>query len=134
MISESRGPQCDGALPVTSALRYRRVLDRARRKSRLTLLGDEDYRRWFARLGMRGLARVQNSEPAVAEKRLPAFHRSEIPGRGVREFFAESSPGARAPSVRVRFVATRCDRVERLNDERSAGIEERRRAAYHVLD
>src|SRR6266404_7196773 len=101
---------------------------------RLSRFGDEDYRRWFARLGMDGLARFQNSKSAVGEKVLPAFHRSEIPGRGVRELLAESSPRAQAPSVRVRLVATRCDGVERLNNERSARIEERRRAAYHVLN
>src|SRR5688500_16544774 len=87
---------------------------------RIKLLRDKNYRHRLSRARIQRLARLGQSEPALPDQLAPAFERAKVPRCRIAEIVAESRPRTLAPAVHVGPLAARGDRMQRLNDQRSA--------------
>src|SRR5688500_9113172 len=82
---------------------------------------------------MQRLPRLDHSHSTLTHESLPALDRSQAPRRRVGEIITESRPGSRTPAVLVGMTATRGDRVQRLDNERTPGIQQGRYVTDQIV-
>src|SRR5207237_3362399 len=83
----------------------------------------------FRGFRMKRLSDPDELECDAGDQLNPALDRAKEPWSRIREIFAEACPGSLAPPVDVWLVSTGNQRMQCLNHQRSAGVEQRRRAA-----
>src|SRR5438105_12217513 len=83
---------------------------------------------------MKRLSDLDELECHAGDQLHPALDRAKEPGSRIREIFAEACPGSLTPPVDVWLISIGNQRMQRLNHQRSAWVDQRRRPPHDSLD
>ena len=94
---------------------------------------DQDHRGGLACAGIDRLADVRETQPGGDEEAYPRGERSEIPRRRVCELRSEARPRPFPPSIGVWHRTIGNVRMQRLDDDRTPGVQEKGYCFHHVI-